>query len=295
MPTRPTGRRARNRAARHDQLMAAATDIVTDEGLEGLTMQAVAERVGCAVGTIYTYFNSKSSLLSALQVSAIQTLMSSYHAAADMWERELSESELDEAVASLVRLVAFGRIFVASADLHPREFELLQMLISTRQDLTTNEDRDSVLPIALALINDFRVLIDAAIEVGALTSIPPAEGVDALDDPDSSLNRTLRWAGGLNGAMLVSNVGVDPERINPALFDGRRLALSLADDMLVGWGAPPRTLASAHAFVEQLSDRGRLLPEIVIEDDARGDADDHAEADQIAIDLGEDRHSSIRE
>ncbi len=260
MTTRPTGRRARNRAARHDQLMAAATDIVTDEGLDGLTMQAVAERVGCAVGTIYTYFNSKSALLSALQVSAIQTLMSSYHEAAEMWEDELSESDLDDAVASLVRLVAFGRIFVASPDLHPREFELLQMLISTPLDLTTNEDRDSVLPIALALVNDFRVLIDAAIEVGALNPVTPLPAGDTSYDPDASINRTFRWAGGLNGALLVSNVGIDPQRISPALFDGRRLALSLADDMLVAWGAPRRLLAAAHEFVESLAQKDRLLP-----------------------------------
>jgi len=242
--------------------MSAATDIVTEEGLDGLTMQAVAERVGCAVGTIYTYFNSKSALLSALQVSAIQTLMSSYHEAAEKWEDELSESDLDDAAASLVRLVAFGRIFVASGDLHPREFELLQMLISTPQDLTTNEDRDSVLPVAFALVNDFRVLIDDAIEVGALNPVTPAAGTPGEDsyDPDSSMNRTFRWAGGLNGALLVSNVGVDPQRINPALFDGRRLALSLADDMLISWGAPRRLLAAAHAFVETLAEKDRLLP-----------------------------------
>jgi AcrR family transcriptional regulator len=242
--------------------MSAATDIVTEEGLDGLTMQAVAERVGCAVGTIYTYFHSKSALLSALQVSAIQTLMSSYHEAAEKWEDELSESDLDDAAASLVRLVAFGRIFVASGDLHPREFELLQMLISTPQDLTTNEDRDSVLPVAFALVNDFRVLIDDAIEVGALNPVTPAVGTPGEDsyDPDSSMNRTFRWAGGLNGALLVSNVGVDPQRINPALFDGRRLALSLADDMLISWGAPRRLLAAAHAFVDTLAEKDRLLP-----------------------------------
>ena len=260
MTTRPTGRRALNRAARHDQLMSAATDIVTEEGLHGLTMQAVAERVGCAVGTIYTYFDSKSALLSALQVSAIQILMASYHEAAEMWEAELAESDLDEAAAALVRLVALSHVFVSSSDLHPREFEMLQMLISIRQDLTTNEDRDSVLPVALALINDTRVLIDGAVETGALTPVPVRIDADPLNDPDSSLNRTLRWAGGLNGAMLVSNVGVDPARINPDLFDGQRLALSLADDMLIGWGAPRRTLTSAHAFVDGLADKGRLLP-----------------------------------
>lgn len=260
MTTRPTGRRERNRATRHDQLLAAATDIVTDEGLHGLTMQAVADRVGCAVGTIYTYFDSKSALLSALQASAIRVLMASYHEAAEMWEEELADSDLDEAVAALVRLVALSHVFVASADLHPREFEMLQMLISIRQDLTTNQDRDSVMPVALALINDTRVLIDGAVEVGALAPVPIRVDSDPLNDPDGSLNRTLRWAGGLNGAMLVSNVGVDPARINPDLFDGRRLALSLADDMLIGWGAPKRTLTSAHAFVDQLAAKGKLLP-----------------------------------
>ena len=112
MTTRPTGRRALNRAARHDQLMSAATDIVTEEGLHGLTMQAVAERVGCAVGTIYTYFDSKSALLSALQVSAIQILMASYHEAAEMWEAELAESDLRkrDALASALEMhLDFGR------------------------------------------------------------------------------------------------------------------------------------------------------------------------------------------
>jgi len=241
--------------------MSAATEIVTDEGIHGLTMQAVADRVGCAVGTIYTYFDSKSALFSALQVSAIQILMASYHDAAEMWEAQLSESDLDEAGCALVRLVAMGHAFVFSSDLHPREFEMLQMLISTRQDLTTKEDRHAVLPVGLAVINETRVLIDGAVEVGALAPVQAKTGTNVLDDPDSSINRTLRWAGGLNGAMLVSNVGVDPDRINPDLFDGRRLALSLADDMLIGWGAPRRLLSSAHEFVDELAAKGRLLPQ----------------------------------
>ena len=56
MTVKPMGRRALNRVARHSQLMAAATEIFEESGLAGLTMQAVAERVDCAVGTIYTYF-----------------------------------------------------------------------------------------------------------------------------------------------------------------------------------------------------------------------------------------------
>ncbi len=46
-----------------------------------------------------------------------------------------------------------------------------------------------MLPIALALINNFRVLIDEAIEVGALTKVPASTIEDPIQDPDSSLNR----------------------------------------------------------------------------------------------------------
>ncbi len=76
-----TGRRARNRATRLQQLIDAASAIVAEKGLDGLTMQEVAERVDCAVGTIYTYFASKSALLAALQVNAIRVLGESYEQA----------------------------------------------------------------------------------------------------------------------------------------------------------------------------------------------------------------------
>mgnify|MGYP000349585698 CR=1 FL=1 len=46
--------------------VAAATRQISTTGEELLhTMQAVADRVDCAVGTIYTYFNSKASLIAA--------------------------------------------------------------------------------------------------------------------------------------------------------------------------------------------------------------------------------------
>lgn len=262
MPQSATGRRARNRVARHDQLMLAAGEILAADGLEGLTMMAVADRVGCAVGTIYTYFNSKSALLSALQSTAIQRLMGTYHSAAEMWETHLDSTEVDDTTAALTRTVAMGRLFVAAGDLHPREFEMLQMLITIKQDLTTNEDRDTVLPVALAFLNDFRSLLDGAVDAGAIAECTDRPYTGADSPPDNVMDRTLRWIGAMNGALLVSNVGIDPERIDPLMFDGHRLALSLADDLLLAWGANPTTLATAHGLVDEMDAAGRLLPTV---------------------------------
>ena len=255
----PVGRRARNRAARHEQLMSAASEIVSTEGLDGLTMQAVADRVDCAVGTIYTYIDSKSSLLTALQIAAIETLGTSFRRSRALWDEDLAMADLDEATVALVRLVAFGHLFTNAPTLHPREFELLQVLLSTRRRETSDEDAQKVLPYAVGLINEFRLLIEAAVELGALR----AERKDGTFD-DHSLGRTVAWAGALNGALLVSNVATVPTEGDDSagllgdIFDGRTLALRVGHDLLAGWGAPAEPLAAAERFVQQLRDAGRI-------------------------------------
>lgn len=255
MTIEPTGRRARNRIARHEQLLTAATEIISESGLNGLTMQAVAERVDCAVGTIYTYFASKSALLAELQVEAIKTLSSSVDRSREIWDEEIEAAGLDPASAVLVRLVAFGHLFVAGPELHPREFELLQVHISSRRREINDEDTPAVVPHALGLLAQLHGLIEHALEVGALSTRSELGDVDE----QQTLRRTLRWVGGLNGALLVSNATSDPAWLTADELDGRRLAIALAQDMLLGWGAPPLTLASANEFVRNLAARDRLM------------------------------------
>lgn len=254
--TQPTGRRARNRAARHDQLLAAASEIVGEHGLEGLTMQAVADRVGCAVGTIYTYFTSKSALMAALQIAAIQTLLATYHHTAVTWDDEIVQAGLDDSVASLVRVMAFGQLFVAGPELHPREFEFLQMLITTPEQTVNPDDVRSVIPHALTMLTEALVLIESAVTEGALASPDSRPG-------DDGLRRTLRWIGALDGTLLVSNANVTALP-DPGAFQARHLAHLVTEDMLLAWGAPPRILEAATVQLERMRAGGTLLPTPVV-------------------------------
>ncbi|MEX0767807.1 MAG: helix-turn-helix domain-containing protein, partial [Microthrixaceae bacterium] len=254
-----TGRRAQNRVNRNSELILAANEIIRTEGLEALTMQAVAARVGCAVGTIYTYFDSKSDLLSVLQVAAMETLFATFERSHQSWDQAISEAELDLASAAVVRLVASSRVFIALGEHHPREFELLQMMISAREYPTKAVDQDEVLPVALALLNMLMVFIEEAILAGALLAPATDPVTGEIRSTDSSLSRTIRWAGGINGALLVSNVGTYEDDRITALFDGQRLALSLADDLLLGWGASRDALEAAFIFIDHLAASGQLI------------------------------------
>ena len=140
MSTKPMGRRALNRIARKGQLMAAATEIFEESGLAGLTMQAVAERVDCAVGTIYTYFDSKSALLAELQVEAIKVLTAALERSEAVWDQEIADAELDEGLAALVRLVAASRMFVD--DLEARDQLLRSGVELDSEELLESEPVD---------------------------------------------------------------------------------------------------------------------------------------------------------
>lgn len=250
-----TGKRARNRATRHRQLIESANAIIAERGLDGLTMQEVAERVDCAVGTIYTYFPSKSALLAAIQGNAVRKLADSYEAAAIMWDESLDDQGTDPDVAALARLLALSRLVVSWPDLLPREFEFLQMLIGTTERYITAADAQALIPEALMLFSEGRVMIEAAVDIGAIQHDPDRPG-------DDSLARTVRWVGGLDGAIMVAYAARLVADIDPDAFDRNRIAEHLTVDLLDGWGASREVVRRAIDAVNLIDSSGQLLPAV---------------------------------
>lgn len=70
MTTSPaTPRKVRNedaRAARQDEILAAARAVFARQGFKGTTIADIAEEAGIALGTIYLYFKSKEDVFAAL-------------------------------------------------------------------------------------------------------------------------------------------------------------------------------------------------------------------------------------
>jgi len=58
-----TERREREREALRTRIVEAARDIVSEEGLDALSMRAIAERIEYSPGTIYLYFRDKDELV----------------------------------------------------------------------------------------------------------------------------------------------------------------------------------------------------------------------------------------
>lgn len=63
----PGTARVRAPEIRREQLLDAAEDLLTNKGLAGLTVSAVAANAGLAKGTTYLYFDSKDQILASLR------------------------------------------------------------------------------------------------------------------------------------------------------------------------------------------------------------------------------------
>ena len=122
----PPTKREQNRIRRRQEYLDVASRMVIREGFDGLTMQAIADEVGAAVGTIYTYFNSKSALIAELQTMAISLIGQVIDAAFASWESELSS--LDPETRTLARLCAFGDFLPEVAHVYPEEYRLLSLI-----------------------------------------------------------------------------------------------------------------------------------------------------------------------
>ncbi|CAB5062372.1 MAG: TetR family transcriptional regulator [Actinobacteria bacterium] len=239
-------RRTRKRDARRDHLLDLAADIVEDAGVDGLTMAALAQAADYATASLYTYFDSRSALLAALQQRALLLLHDLAEARVAQWQAALrmAEPPPTDQVASLALLWAFSDLFLAAPQTHPREFRLQQqMLINAGAETTA--DAAEVVPAAMLVLDVPRRLLEAATDTAALQTQPfTANPLEEL--LEGSLVRTFAWVLGLNGALMADGLSTGLPTTGAALGE------VLTQGLLQGWGASPKDSATARSLAQSL-------------------------------------------
>jgi AcrR family transcriptional regulator len=83
-----------------DAILEAAARIIADQGLAAFNTNAVAERAGISIGSLYQYYPNKDALMAALIERQQEAQLVTLEAAAEMVG---SEKTLEKVVRSLVR------------------------------------------------------------------------------------------------------------------------------------------------------------------------------------------------
>jgi len=227
------GRVARNRRQRSEAFLSAGLRIVTELGIEALTMARLAAELDTAVGAVYRYYSSKDELMAAIQADAIGQLHRSLERSVEPVAAAVSAKVRDP--DELVRLVVLGRWFCAAADRYPAEVRLLQMVSSRRTSTQTPAAAESLAPATIALVATVAGTIDAAAQAGGL-------------QPGNGLARAILWLTAFGGVFVAD----DLERYVPDILGGGRLVRQLNTDLIVGWGAPAEAVHRIDRAVDRL-------------------------------------------
>ncbi len=236
-------RRERAREKKKQRFLDAASNLIDRDGLSGVTMQAIADEMDCAVGTIYTYFPSKASLITALQSQAISILEASYKAAEPKWKEVLADADLERELEVLVYLEAWGGFLAAASVLFGDEFQLVRLMLTSAVVGGDSDDHRTTRSLVSRLIEPGRRLLDEAV----------AEEVVEQGD---NIQRSLRWVCALQGILALEALAP----LDRHLFRTALHARELTNDLLVGWGADRLEVEVAGSHVEHLATLGPLAP-----------------------------------
>ena len=101
MPLSVQKRREKQKAELRSELLDAAHKLVKEEGYEGLTIRKLANRVGYAPMSVYSYFADKQDILFALAEDAFETLARNI-------EAHPSDDPIEALKAVMTEYAAFG-------------------------------------------------------------------------------------------------------------------------------------------------------------------------------------------
>lgn len=139
-------------------IIGAARDLITEHGLDSLTMQSVAERVGVRGPSLYKHFSDRAALLKAVELSVVADLETVLVAAAA--SEKLDDKDALRAVAG-----AFRRF----AQQTPAQYKLLFQLRSGDAE-TQEAGRRALQPVLERLLSLLGNREQAFLRAQALTA-----------------------------------------------------------------------------------------------------------------------------
>jgi TetR/AcrR family transcriptional regulator len=117
-------RKEREKEERKRIIIQAAEKIFLKKGLEGATMEEIADLAELSKGTLYLYFRNKEELFFSVNMRGLQLLA------------EILEKEIDESVSAADNALALGKAYIKFSKDYPDYFRTIMTCQSTGLEQT---------------------------------------------------------------------------------------------------------------------------------------------------------------
>lgn len=120
-------RKQKEKENRKEVILKAAENVMTEHGLYGLSIEAIAEQTQLAKGTIYLYFKSKEEILSTLTIKARNKLFIEF---------ELIENQNISSYEQLISIIKMNYTFYKQFPLY---YDLVSLYEANHKAVETEE------------------------------------------------------------------------------------------------------------------------------------------------------------
>jgi AcrR family transcriptional regulator len=182
MAYRRTEKVARQLAARHDAIIAAARALAAERGMAAVQIVPVAQRAGIAAGTVYRYFPSKTEMVAALVTAVSERELEAMRHSADVAPGPLSA--LAAAIATFAARALAQRRLAWAVLAEPADPDIGDARMSYRRALAAELAARLSAAAAAGYLPEQDAALTAAALVGALVEglVGPL-APDLPDDP----------------------------------------------------------------------------------------------------------------
>jgi AcrR family transcriptional regulator len=146
--SQPVGRRERNKQAKLERIMTAASELFAEHGVDEVTTQQIADKADIGTGTLFLYAKTKGELLLLVQNSTYAEALAEGRSAAE------SIPDITDAVMAIVRPVVecnrkqidngrtYLREIVFGDPAEPHHRDALDLTVQTEEAIATVLRRD---------------------------------------------------------------------------------------------------------------------------------------------------------
>ncbi len=212
----------RKRLKTKERILRVALEIVSEKGLDGLTLQRLAKELDLTAGALYRYFRGKDQIVSAMEeevlrqmAARLSTTLASINPASDA------------ADAALLKLWACADFYLRQQIDHPAQARLISALLGDSRHHVRDEDLSGVGEQFFTLFVQLVSVMQEAEATGALVAGDPKQ-------------RALVFWSSLQGVTTLDKLA----RVDPVFFDSTTIGHVLTSTLLSGWGADPSRVSA---------------------------------------------------
>ena len=220
------------RERRKREIVEVALSMIADQGLDAFSLHKLAGRVKLTVGALYRYFDSKSALIAALEISVIRETRDAICQAVERWEEACVDES--ESVRELGRVVQAAFAYRELLHASPAQMRLIGGLMSNPKPLLDEQMSAGVIDVMLETLEPVRSGL-AACEDVRLLAFRQCNGTFGCGVGD-------RARRGRNTQLTGRH---------PNLFDENTLFALAMRTLLLGWGADVTSLERVDTLMHQ--------------------------------------------